>query len=132
LAFFPLPFSTATINNGAFTGSLGSVYRPLPTLIFKMNFGTAFRAPNVDDIGKIFDSEPGAVVVPNPNLKAEYAYNLDASVAKIFGDKLKINQVNGPIKPEQLLEVMISTIFDLQLRDFVTNIIRDNNIIDVL
>jgi len=43
----------------------------------KANVGTAFRAPNVDDVGKIFDSEPGSVVVPNPDLKAEYAYNTE-------------------------------------------------------
>ena len=29
---------------------------------------------NIDDIGKVFDSEPGSVVVPNQNLNPEYAY----------------------------------------------------------
>ena len=55
------------------------------------NFGTAFRSPNVDDIGKIFDSEPGAVTVPNPDLKAEYAYNFDLGVARVFGNFAKID-----------------------------------------
>ena len=36
-----------------------------------------FRAPNIDDIGKVFDSEPGSVVVPNVHLKPEYAYSSD-------------------------------------------------------
>jgi len=91
LVFYPLPFKTAKINNGAFTGSIGAVYRPTETWIISANFGTAFRSPNVDDIGKVFDSEPGAVTVPNPNLKAENAYNFDLSIAKIFENVLKID-----------------------------------------
>ncbi|MGC9342741.1 MAG: TonB-dependent receptor plug domain-containing protein, partial [Bacteroidales bacterium] len=57
----------------------------------KANIGTAFRSPNVDDIGKVFDSEPGSVVVPNPDLEAEYAWNFDLSVAKIFGNVVKLD-----------------------------------------
>jgi hemoglobin/transferrin/lactoferrin receptor protein len=53
--------------------------------------GSAFRAPNVDDIGKIFDSEPGSVVVPNPNLNAEYASNLDVNLVRKFGKNVKVD-----------------------------------------
>ncbi|QIE60057.1 TonB-dependent receptor [Rasiella rasia] len=73
--FFNFPFSEANINTGALTGSAGFAWQASDILGWKLNFGTAFRAPNIDDIGKIFDSEPGSVVVPNPNLKPEYAYN---------------------------------------------------------
>jgi hemoglobin/transferrin/lactoferrin receptor protein len=52
------------------------------------NGSTGFRAPNIDDIGKIFDSEPGAVVVPNPDLQPEYAYNMEVGIQKNFKDKL--------------------------------------------
>ena len=55
------------------------------------NFGTAFRAPNVDDVGKVFDSKSGSVVVPNPDLKPEYAYNADLGIAKVFGDIVKVD-----------------------------------------
>lgn len=89
--FYPFPFSTANINNGAVTGSLGGVYRPSESLVFSANFGTAFRSPNVDDVGKVFDSEPGSVVVPNPDLEAEYAYNIDLGIAKVFDDLVKID-----------------------------------------
>jgi hemoglobin/transferrin/lactoferrin receptor protein len=89
--FFPFPFAKAEINNGALTGSMGAVFRPTETWAIKANLGTGFRAPNVDDIGKIFDSEPGVVVVPNPNLKAEYAYNIDLSIAKVINDKVKLD-----------------------------------------
>lgn len=91
LDFYPFPFTDANINDGALTGSFGGVYRPGERWSIKANFGTAFRSPNVDDIGKVFDSEPGAVTVPNPNLKAEYAYNFDLSVAKVLSDVVKID-----------------------------------------
>jgi hemoglobin/transferrin/lactoferrin receptor protein len=91
LDFYPFPFETAEINNAALTGSIGGVYRPNKKWAIRLNGGTAFRSPNVDDIGKVFDSEPGAVVVPNPNLAAEYAYNVDLGIARVFGDFLKID-----------------------------------------
>jgi len=89
--FYPFPFSDANLNSGALTGSLGGVYRPSDTWVLSSNFGTAFRAPNVDDMGKIFDSEPGAVTIPNPDLDAEYAYNVDLGAAKVFNDFLKLD-----------------------------------------
>lgn len=89
--FYPFPFTKANLNEGALTGSLGIVYKPTSTWVLSSNFGTAFRSPNVDDIGKVFDSEPGSVVVPNPKLKAEYAYNIDFNLAKNLGSKIKLD-----------------------------------------
>ncbi|NGX84666.1 TonB-dependent receptor [Aequorivita sp. KMM 9714] len=90
-SFYSFPFSKASISKGALTGSIGGVYRPTKTLVLSTNLGTAFRAPNVDDIGKVFDSEPGSVVIPNPDLKPEYAYNADLGIAKVFGDIVKLD-----------------------------------------
>lgn len=90
-AFYPFPFTEASLSNGALTGSLGGVYRPADSWVISTNLGSAFRAPNVDDVGKVFDSEPGSVVVPNPDLKPEYAYNADLGIAKVFGDVLKVD-----------------------------------------
>jgi hemoglobin/transferrin/lactoferrin receptor protein len=39
----------------------------------------------------VFDSEPGSVVVPNPGLEAEYAYNIDLGISRIIGDMIKID-----------------------------------------
>ena len=87
--YYPLPFDEINNKNGALTGSLGFVYKPFSDLVFNLNTATAYRAPNVDDIGKIFDSEAGSVVVPNPGLKPEYAYNIDIGVAKMFNNIIK-------------------------------------------
>jgi hemoglobin/transferrin/lactoferrin receptor protein len=89
--FYSFPFNDANLNKGALTGSIGGVYQPAESLAFMANFATAFRSPNVDDVGKVFDSEPGAVVVPNPDLDAEYAYNFDLGITKIFDDVLRID-----------------------------------------
>ena len=89
--FYPLPFTDAAFNQGAVTGSLGVSLRPREDWVIQANLGTAFRSPNVDDMGKIFDSEPGAVTVPNPQLRAEYAYNLDFGFAKRWGDFAKVD-----------------------------------------
>ncbi|MAY83998.1 MAG: TonB-dependent receptor [Flavobacteriales bacterium] len=91
LPYYPLPYDKVEINNAALSGSLGAVYRPNEKWVIKTNLGTAFRAPNVDDIGKVFDSEPGAVVVPNPELDAEMAYNIDLGFAKLIKDIIKFD-----------------------------------------
>jgi hemoglobin/transferrin/lactoferrin receptor protein len=59
--------------------------------VLSINGATAFRAPNVDDVGKVFDSEPGAVTIPNPDLAPEYAWSGDLSIARIFGGKIKVD-----------------------------------------
>ena len=91
LDFYPFPNQTARINNSAITGSLGLVWTPGDNWTVSTNLSSGFRSPNVDDIGKVFDSEPGSVVVPNPGLKAEYAYNAEMSLAKIFGNRIKMD-----------------------------------------
>lgn len=86
--FYPFPFDDANLSTGALTGSLGFSWFPRADLQFTLNGSTGFRAPNIDDVGKIFDSEPGSVVVPNPDLVAEYAYNMELGVQKNFSDKV--------------------------------------------
>ncbi|HET8858527.1 TonB-dependent receptor [Marivirga sp.] len=117
--FYSFPFTEANINNGALTGSLGMVYHPGESWSVNANFGTAFRAPNVDDVGKIFDSEPGAVVIPNPNLSAEYAYNWDIGIAKVFNNFIKVDFTtyytilnNAMVRRNSQLNGMDSIIFD--------------------
>lgn len=88
---FPLPFAEAHLNNGALTGSMGGLWRPTQRWAISLNLSTGFRSPNVDDLGKVFDSEPGAVTVPNPSLEAEYAYNAELSVARSFGRWLRVD-----------------------------------------
>ncbi len=89
--FYSFPFSEAKVNDSKITGSAGLVLNTESKWLISLNLSTGFRSPNVDDIGKIFDSEPGWLVVPNPDLQAEYAYNADISITKVFADFIKIN-----------------------------------------
>ena len=89
--FLNLPFSEANINTGALTGTAGITWFPNKTIQWKANASTAFRAPNIDDVGKVFDSEPGSVVVPNDELRAEYAIAGDLGLRLNFNDKLTLD-----------------------------------------
>ena len=86
--FYDFPFENANFDASAVTGSAGLNYILPKNLILNANFATGFRAPNIDDIGKVFDSEPGNVVVPNPDLEPEYIYSTEIGVQKKFGKKL--------------------------------------------
>ncbi|MCK0188681.1 TonB-dependent receptor [Arenibacter sp. F20364] len=88
--FYSFPFTDADLSTGALTGSLGFSWFPKADLQLTFNGSTGFRAPNIDDVGKIFDSEPGSVVVPNPDLEPEYAYNIEVGIQKNFNDKLML------------------------------------------
>jgi hemoglobin/transferrin/lactoferrin receptor protein len=50
----------------------------------RVAFGVSsgFRAPNVDDLTKVFDTRTGYVVVPNKDLKPEYTYNAELNLSK--------------------------------------------------
>ncbi|MCH8554107.1 MAG: TonB-dependent receptor, partial [Schleiferiaceae bacterium] len=91
LAFYDFDFTNSRTQNSATTGSIGIVYRPSNSWRITGNLSTGFRAPNVDDMGKIFDFVANQVVVPNTNLAAEYAYNADVNVSKAFGKHLKVD-----------------------------------------
>jgi len=86
--FYDFPFEKADLSTGALTGSIGFSWFPKANLQVTLNGSTGFRAPNIDDVGKIFDSEPGSVVVPNPDLEPEYAYNAEVGVQRNINDKI--------------------------------------------
>lgn len=78
-------------NNSAFSGNLGLVYLPGKDWRFAVMGSCGFRAPNIDDITKVNDSKAGNIVVlPNPNLKPEFAYNADLSISKTINNLLQI------------------------------------------
>lgn len=91
LALFPFDFADSRVHNNALNGSIGVVYMPTKKWFLSSNISSGFRAPNVDDVGKIFDFQVGDVTVPNTNLGAEYAYNFEATASRIFGQKVKLD-----------------------------------------
>ncbi|HLO91900.1 MAG TPA: TonB-dependent receptor [Lentimicrobium sp.] len=80
---FPFPFVSAELKNGALNGNAGLVWLPSENVKVYANLSSGFRSPNIDDLGKVFDSQPGSVVVPNADLKPEYAWNAEVGTAFI-------------------------------------------------
>ena len=81
-ALMRFPFTDANQNNTALTGNLGIAYNGVDGFRVAFGFSSGFRAPNVDDLTKVFDTRTGYVVVPNKDLKPEYTYNTELNVTK--------------------------------------------------
>ena len=89
-SFFHLPDTSVKQNNGAITGNVGIIYSPKKSTTLSASISTAFRAPNIDDLSKIFESSTIArqVVIPNANLKPEHAFNLDLTLHQMIAKKV--------------------------------------------
>ncbi len=89
--FFPLPYNVISNIHNAVSGNVGLVAKPGMGFRVAALFNTGFRAPNVDDMSKIFESVPGSVVVPNSKLKPEYTLNGELTMEKTFGQNYRIS-----------------------------------------
>ncbi|MBL7746485.1 MAG: TonB-dependent receptor [Chitinophagaceae bacterium] len=88
--FIKFPYKKAELKDGALTGNAGLVFRPVEGWQFNSNISTGFRMPNVDDIGKLFESVPGNVTVPNTELTPEYAWNFELGIVKNIPNKFRV------------------------------------------
>ncbi|MEY3237504.1 MAG: hypothetical protein RI883_1605 [Bacteroidota bacterium] len=88
--FFNFPFKEAKQNNSALTGNLSLIYMPTEESRITALVSTGFRAPNVDDLSKVFESTPGNITVPNDALKPEYTYNGEVGISNVFGNVLTL------------------------------------------
>lgn len=113
---FPYPISETQLGNVAPSASLGIVYRPNSNSQWYFNVSNGFRAPNIDDLGKVFDSEPGTVVVPNTQLRPEYAYSAETGFLKVLGAKLKLD---GAIYATYLDNVLVRDQFSFNGQDSI-------------
>lgn len=72
-------------DRGAVSGGIGWVFRTTESQRLTLRYSHAFRAPNIDDMGKLFDAVDKSVVVPNPNLKPERAHHWEVGLEQRFG-----------------------------------------------
>ena len=105
-------------DNSAFSGSAGMVYMPGSDWRFCINGSTGFRAPNVDDISKVNDSngKDHLLVVPNPGLKPEYSYNIDVTLGKVI---MKTIQLEATAYYTLLEDAIVARPFQLNGQDSV-------------
>ncbi len=89
-SFFNLPVTDIKQNPFAVTGNIGAVYMPSPGLRITGNISSGFRAPNVDDAVRIFESSTATrrVIIPNSEINPEYTYNFDLGFSQTVEDKV--------------------------------------------
>ena len=123
--FFDLPFSNADVSTGALVGGVGISWIQNENYRWKFNLNTAFRAPNLDDVAKIFDSEPGSVVVPNPDLRPERSLGVD------LGGSITFDKINFDFSTyfTYLYNSLIRA--DFELEDGITQIMYDGELSNV-
>lgn len=78
-SFFNFPFTAIEQRQQAITGNIGLIHLPATPIRVAVNLASAFRAPNIDDAARIFESSTTArrLIVPNPALNPEYTYTGD-------------------------------------------------------
>ncbi|MFM1772874.1 MAG: hypothetical protein RLZZ71_2016 [Bacteroidota bacterium] len=82
--FFDFPFTNVNQSNGNVNGSVGIVLTPNPKWRITALASTGFRAANVDDLSKVFESNAGNLIVPNNELKPEKVKNIEATLERKF------------------------------------------------
>jgi hemoglobin/transferrin/lactoferrin receptor protein len=88
-SFKNLPYNSINQTNFVYSGNIGIIYNPTEKWKLSLMTSSGFRVPNIDDLSKIFDSEPGTVIVPNENLKPEKTVNLDLGISKVFYENVR-------------------------------------------
>ena len=115
-AFYPLPFEQARTDDRSLTGNVGVEWHPDEDWDMSLHLSSAFRSPNVDDMGKIFDSEPGRVVVPNPDLRAEKANILEWDFSRKIAKGVELDVA---LYTTWMRDAMLRQAFSLQGADSV-------------
>jgi hemoglobin/transferrin/lactoferrin receptor protein len=93
-SFFNFPFSDVNQSNRNLNGSVGIILAPNPKWRITVLTSTGFRAPNVDDLSKVFESNAGNLIVPNNELKPEKVANIEATIERKFNGKTTL-AMNG-------------------------------------
>lgn len=86
--------SEVKLNSEALTETLALTYRPSKKTQWNVILSNGFRNPNIDDVGKIRESK-GFLVVPNPSLFPEYAYNFELGLTKYLNKPKNYFSIRG-------------------------------------
>jgi hemoglobin/transferrin/lactoferrin receptor protein len=88
-SFFPFPFESITQKNIAISGNAGFVFAPRSKWKITGLISSGFRTPNVDDISKVYESNNGNLIIPNPDIKPERTLNYELGANVRIRKKIK-------------------------------------------
>lgn len=90
-SFFNFPFTEFKQKPVAVTGNAGLVFMPSDEFRFTSSLSSGFRAPNIDDAARIFESSSATrrLVTPNPDINPEYTYNFDLGLVYNVKNKVR-------------------------------------------
>ena len=124
--FFDFPFTDVNQSNGNVNGSVGLVVTPNAKWRISALASTGFRAANVDDLAKVFESEDGTLIVPNNELKPEQVSNVEATIERKFNNKTSLalngyymNYTNALTTSKALFNGQDSVLYDYDITDTI-------------
>ena len=124
--FFDFPFTNVNQSNGNLNGSVGLVLTPNAKWRISALASTGFRAANVDDLAKVFESEDGTLIVPNNDLKPEQVSNVEATIERKFNNKTSLalngyymNYTNALTTSKALFNGQDSVLYDYDITDTI-------------
>ncbi len=88
--FYPFAFGQIKQDNLTYSTSVGLRYNPSDYSKLSLLVASGFRVPNIDDVGKIFDTKPGQVIVPNASLKPEQTLSTELAYSQYLGANVRI------------------------------------------
>ncbi|MFN5236926.1 MAG: TonB-dependent receptor, partial [Bacteroidota bacterium] len=114
--YFPFLAGEVSQQSPLIAGNVGAVYSGISNWRVAASASSGFRVPNVDDMGKVFDSQPGSVVVPNSDLNPEKSYNIDLNISRDVADKLHWENV---LWATALRDAVVADLFQVNGQDSI-------------
>ncbi len=116
------------IKRHSLSGSLGTYFYPNETTKIFLDLSTGFRAPNIDDLGKVFIKDQ-FLTVPNSQLVPEYAYNFSFGIGK----KIDFKNIQFSFSSSSFVTILDNVITKQSLEINGSNLIYyDSNYYEIL
>ncbi|MCH2235301.1 MAG: TonB-dependent receptor [Crocinitomicaceae bacterium] len=116
-SFINLPFNEVNFMTSAPSGHVGIVLKPDTNTLIKPLITTGFRAPNVDDYGKVFENS-GFTVVPNDNIKPAFAIGSELTLERNFFDNFL--KLSSTVYSTYLFNAIVRRDFQLNGQDSIS------------
>lgn len=88
-SFLPDNFGSIKQDNPVYCANIGVNFMPTSEWNLALDLSTGYRVPNIDDLAKVFDSQPGMVVMPNPDIRPEKTIGANFNVSFLRSKKVE-------------------------------------------